>query len=110
MEEPKLERRRIGEDGDGGSVRTPWQETRVFRDSPICLNYKESVQRHACSDCFLYDDVPQAHREEDIPCHHIPLTKEGETISALAERDPEAAERALVEWIDATLARLEAAG
>lgn len=107
IEELKLERRMITEGGYGRSVRTPWKDTQLFRDSTICLNYKEEEKQHPCTECLLHDYVPERHQNEDIPCHYIPLTKSGETIAALADRDSEAAERALVEWIDTTIAKLE---
>ncbi|PYV17805.1 MAG: hypothetical protein DMG21_07175 [Acidobacteria bacterium] len=108
IEQLKLERGILRDGGYGRSVRTPTKAERLFRDSVTCLNVGQEVQRHPCTDCLLWEFVPDEHQEEDIPCHHIPLNSDHETIAALEDRgDREAAEKALLVWLDSTILRLE---
>lgn len=108
IEQLKLERSILRDGGYGRSVRTPGKAEHLFRDSVTCINVGETVRRHPCSDCFLWEFVPNEHLEDDIPCHHIPLNADRETIAALEERgDREAAEKALLEWLDRTILQLE---
>ena len=94
--------------GYGRSVRTPWHETTLFRDSITCLNAGESSKKHPCSECFLIDHVPDSHKANEIPCHYIPLNEKGETIEELDRQGRrEDMERALLDWIRATIAKLE---
>ena len=105
----KLEMSIIEGGGYGRSVRTPWRETTLFRDSVTCLNVGETVKQHPCGECFLIDHVPESHKEDDIPCHSIPLNELGETIASLEEKGSrEEIESALLKWIKATIKRLEA--
>ena len=108
IEQLKLERSILRDGGYGRSVRTPGKAEQLFRDSVTCLNVGQTVRHHPCSDCLLWEFVPNEHLEEDIPCHHIPLNAGRETIAALEERgDHEAAEKALLEWLDRTILQLE---
>jgi hypothetical protein len=108
IEQLKLERSILQDGGYGRSVRTPMKTEQLFRDSVTCLNVGQAVRRHPCSDCLLWEFVPNEHLEEDIPCHHIPLNADRETIAALEDRgDREAAEKALLEWLDSTIPQLE---
>jgi hypothetical protein len=104
----KLEMSIIEGGGYGRSVRTPWRETKLFRDSVTCLNVGEAEKKHPCGECFLIEHVPDSCRETEIPCHHIQLNKDGDTIEDLdrqGRRDE--AERLLLEWIKSTIKRLE---
>ena len=104
----KLERSILEGGGYGRSVRTPWRETTLFRDSITCLNVGEKEKQHPCSECFLIDHVPDRHKDEEIPCHHIPLNAAGETIENLSLRGRrEEVEQALLEWVRAAIKRLE---
>lgn len=104
----KLERSILREGGYGRSVRTPTKAEQLFRDSITCLNVGQTVQRHPCSDCVLWEFVPHESLEEDIPCHHIPLNADRETIAVLEERgECEGAEEALLGWLDRTISQLE---
>lgn len=108
IDELKLERDVLKNGGYGRSVRSPWKEERLFRDSITCLNLGEEVRRHPCSECMLWEWVPEGHKEEDIPCHHIPLNERGESIASLEDAgDREEAESALLVWLNATIRRLE---
>jgi len=109
IDQLKLERDILKDGGYGRSVRTPWQPTKLFRDSVTCLNFDEPVKRHPCNECLLWEWVPDKHRDEDIPCHFIPLNKSGESISSLEDADDrEEAEKALLDWLNSTIEQLEA--
>ncbi|HTS70308.1 MAG TPA: hypothetical protein VMO17_15110 [Terriglobia bacterium] len=108
IEQLKLQRNILKGGGYGRSVRTPWKSMELFRDSLTCLNFDEVVKKHPCSECLLWDYVPEEHRDDDIPCHSIPLNQHGDSITTLedaAERDR--AEQVLMDWLDTTIADLE---
>jgi hypothetical protein len=104
----KLERNIIRDGGYGRSVQTPAKVVQLFRDSITCLNVGETARRHPCSDCLLWEFVPNEHLGQDIPCHYIPLNERRETIAALEEKgDRDSAEQALLAWLDRTILQLE---
>jgi hypothetical protein len=104
----KLQRSIVKDGGYGRSVRTPWKEERIFRDSITCLNVTEQVKKHPCNECLLWEWVPEDHKDEDIPCHFIPLNEQGKSIAELEEAGKrEEAEQALLVWLDSTIERLE---
>jgi hypothetical protein len=106
IEKLKLERSILADGGYGRSVRTPWRPTEYFRDSVSCLNVGEPEKVHPCTECFLINYVHPAHRDKQIPCHFIPLSREGETIySLLRIGDVEKLEQLLLEWLDTTIER-----
>jgi len=108
IEQLRLERGILQAGGYGNSVRTPWKGERLFRDSITCLNLGEEIKRHPCNECLLWEWVPEDHKEENIPCHFIPLNQRGESIASLEDRgDREEAEKALLDWLTATIQRLE---
>jgi hypothetical protein len=93
--------------GYGRSVKTPWQPTSIFRDSPICLNFADLERRHPCSECVLIDFVPEADRSRDVACHYIPLNVAGETIESLEFREHQGVmEDTVKNWLRATIKRL----
>jgi hypothetical protein len=104
----KLERSILRDGGYGRSVHTATKAEQLFRDSITCLNVGQTVRKHPCSDCLLWEFVPKEGLEEDIPCHHIPLNGSSETIATLEEKgDREGAEEALLAWLNRTIASLE---
>jgi hypothetical protein len=108
IDQLKVQRSILKDGGYGSSVRTPWKSLQLFRDSLTCLNFDEVVKKHPCSECLLWDWVPEEHRDDDIPCHAIPLNDQGDSIASLedaAARDR--AEQILLQWLDATIAYLE---
>jgi hypothetical protein len=108
IEQLKLERSILRDGGYGSSVHTPHRAEQLFRDSITCLNVGQTVRKHPCSDCLLWEFVPEEHQDEDIPCHHIPLTGQNETISTLEEKgDSDTAKQALLTWLDRTILQLE---
>lgn len=93
---------------DNGGYRNPdmWRPQFIFLDSPTCVHPAGSGRPEACADCPLIGFVPRARRSAPVPCHHIPLTKEGFTVDSLTrwgtQDELEGALRAwLTEKIDA---------
>ena len=94
--------------GYGRSVHTPQTPTRIFQDSISCLHFGEPQRPHPCSECMLIDFVPESRRNEDVPCHHIPLSPAGETIATLeARKNQQQLEEAMIAWLRAVIARIE---
>jgi hypothetical protein len=80
-----------------------------FRGTFACLNFGNPVQSHACRECLLFQFVPDDKKNEDFPCHHIPLSESGETVAQLlARKDSDGMAKALEYWLRGTIARLEA--
>ena len=95
--------------GYGRSVRTPWKQTSTFQDSLTCLNHGYPYRAHPCEECFLDDLVPPERRSEVVPCHHIPLNEEGETIETLELKDnQQLMEESLKLWLREKIAEIEA--
>lgn len=87
---------------DNGGYRNPdmWRPQFVFLDSPTCVHPAGSGRPEACSDCPLIGFVPQARRRAPVPCHHIPLTKEGFTVDSISRWGThEEMENALRNWL-----------
>ena len=104
----KFELQFIEQGGYGRSVRTPWKPTSVFQDSLSCINFNEADRPHPCAECLLNDMVPVSHREEDVPCHHIPLNAQGETVYTMERQYPQPElEEKVKAWLRATIYRLE---
>ncbi len=104
----KLQRNILKNGGYGRSVRTPWKEERLLRDSITCLHAGEILKSEPCDECVLWELVPPEHRNEEYPCHFIPLNERGDTIHSLEEAgDRDKAESALLEWLNSTIKRLE---
>jgi len=94
--------------GYGRAVKTPWQPTSIFQDSPSCLNLGDPERTHPCSECLLIDFVPTEARGEEVPCHHIPLNAAGTTVDALEWKENQrVTEEAVEGWLRSTIARLE---
>jgi len=108
IDQLKLERDILKNGGYGRSVRTPQKPTKIFRDSVTCLNYGETVKRHPCDECLLWEWVPEDRQHEDLPCHFIPLNEQGDSIASLEDSgDREEAEKALLDWLDSVIEHLQ---
>jgi len=108
LEVLKFELQFLEQGGYGRSVRTPWKPTSAFQDSPSCLNFNDPARPHACSECLLSAFVPPTLQSEDVPCHHIPLNCEGETVHSLERQGTQLEiEAALKKWLKEAIARLE---
>src|SRR5208282_6366628 len=106
LEALKFELAFLEQGGYGRPVRTPQTPTRSFQDSVTCLNFSEPTQPHPCNECFLTDFVPKNAQGEGVPCHHIPLNPEGETVDMLRDQQLKL-EDALRNWLRASIRRLE---
>lgn len=108
LEVLKAELNFVQKGGYGRSPREPWRATLALEDSPTCMNYDSQENRAPCSKCLLMQFVPDDRRGEKVPCRHIPLTAEGDTLIQLyrGATEPEIDE-ALEGWLQSTIARLE---
>jgi len=108
LEVLKFELDFLEQGGYGRSVRTPWKPTSIFLDSPACINFNDSGREKPCSECALTDFVPLKHQDEDVPCHHIPLNAQGETVYSMErQRERGETEEALKAWLRSTIQRIE---
>ncbi len=78
----------------------------IFEDSSTCPNHGDPLCRHACHECLLFDFVPEEHRTDDIPCHHIPLNRNGLTISTSNASQDELC-KTVARWLKRTIASLQ---
>jgi len=96
---------------DGGYGRSPHAARRaslIFEDSLTCMNFNSQDERQPCSACLLMHFVPLTRAAEQIPCRHIPLNAQGQTLASLYESgDASELEEALGNWLRATIRRLE---
>jgi hypothetical protein len=100
----------IKKGGYGRSVRTPWLPTSIFQDSLTCLNFGDPDRTRPCSECLLMALVPPERQSEEVPCHHIRLTPEGETIHYLERCETqEVMEEKVKNWLVHTIRLIEAA-
>lgn len=98
----------IEKGGYGRSVRTPWQEKSAFQDSLTCINYGYPYRAHPCNECHLLDFVDPKNRTQAVPCHHIPLNTDGDTIEDLELQDNQAKlEREVSAWLRARINEIE---
>jgi hypothetical protein len=94
--------------GYGRSPRTPWKPQLIFEDSPVCMNYDSKENPRPCSECLLMQFVPPESRGEKIPCRHIALNAEGQTIESFYQYGTQSElEDSLRNWLEQTIARLE---
>jgi hypothetical protein len=108
LEVLKFELTFLEQGGYGRSVHAPRTPTSIFQDSISCLNFGDPQRAHPCSECMLIDFVPQSARNEEVPCHHIPLSPAGETVATLEARDhQQKLEQAVITWLRAVIARME---
>jgi hypothetical protein len=98
----------IKEGGYRHTARAPWRPHFMFQDSPTCLNFDPTQPPKPCSDCILMQLVPQDVQARKVPCRYIPLNEGGETIDSFYRTGtPQELEAAVVEWLKATIERLE---
>jgi len=85
-----------------------WRPALIFEDSPSCLNYTTPLDRGQCDGCVLMQFVPVEQRRQQIPCRHIVLTPEGETLDSLYRscvmKD---VHKAAEDWLRRTIVDLE---
>ena len=108
LEVLKFELQFLEQGGYGRSVRTPWKPTSIFQDSLSCLNFNDPERPHPCSECFLTDMVPDQLKQEEVPCHHIALNPEGETVHTMErQRNRPEMEETLKSWLRKEIQRIE---
>src|SRR6516162_10891305 len=89
-------------------ARAPWRPPFMFQDSPTCLNFDPFQPPKPCSDCVLTQLVPENARLHKVPCRYIPLNAKGETVDSFYRTGTqEELEAAVLQWIKATIERLE---
>jgi len=94
-----------------GGYRSPmgWRAPLFFEDSPICPRPAFSACPNA--DCVLMNFVPKKSRCQKVPCRHISLNEEDETLQSLyVTATNEQIEQALRKWLCKAIAGLELFG
>jgi hypothetical protein len=104
LEKLKFELAFIEDGGYGRSVRTPHKSTSLFQDSLTCLNFGDPSRPHPRAECILIRYVPELHKSEHVPCHHIPLDSDSRTLATLKDGE---AEEALKLWLHREIGRIE---
>lgn len=108
LEVLKFELRFLEKGGYAISPQTPWRPRLLFEDSPACMNYDAKDNPAPCTECVLVQLVPPRSRAEKVPCRHIPLNEDGETVDSLYRTGtPQELEEAYENWLRATIERLE---
>jgi hypothetical protein len=104
----KFELKFLEDGGYGRSPHTPRREPLMLEDSPSCLNFGEPEKPDPCSECWMMDFVPEAHKSRNVPCRFIPLTEKGETLDDFYRRGNQLQmEEALGAWLQAEIERIE---
>jgi hypothetical protein len=92
--------------GYGGTV--PWKPVSIFLDSPSCPNRLDVDRATPCSQCWMYNFVPEQFRQEPYPCHHIALNPDGESVDSMSRQyAPGDVEEAVRKWLTMEIQRLE---
>jgi len=92
--------------GYGGTL--PWKPVRMFLDSPSCPNRLDADRSTPCSQCWLFQFVPERYHQEMEACHFIPLNADGETIHSMSRQyTPGEVEVALKSWLESEIEYLE---
>ena len=93
--------------GYGGTL--PWRPVSMFLDSPSCPNRLDAERTTPCSQCWLFQFVPERFRNEMEACHFIPLNDDGESVHSMSRQyRPAEVEAALKMWLEAEIRHLEA--
>lgn len=104
----KFELEFLEKGGYGKSPRQSWRFQYIFEDSPTCMNYDSKENPGPCSDCVLMQLVPPEVRDSKIPCRHIPLNAEGETLDSLYRyAEQHEIEERFGKWLRTTIAKIE---
>lgn len=107
LEMLKFELRFLEDGGYGQSPHAARRASLIFEDSLTCMNFN-CQDRTPCSACLLMKFVPPGCATEPIPCRHIPLNKDGETLASLyASATQLEIEEAFGNWLRTTIRRLE---
>lgn len=108
LEVLKAELNFVKKGGYGRSPREPWRAQLILEDSPTCMNYDTKEHPGPCTECLLMQFVPPDKRGLKVPCRHIPLTPEGDTLLQLYRGGTEQEiEEALTRWLQKTIDQME---
>jgi len=92
--------------GYGGAM--PWRPVSMFLDSPSCPNRLDVERSTPCSQCWLFQFVPERFHQEMHACHFIPLNRDGESVHSMTRQyTPAEVEAALKIWLQAEIRHLE---
>jgi hypothetical protein len=101
----------IQQGGYEQSMRDPWSVKLALEDTRTCMNFDHKKTPTPCSECLLMQFVPANRRNEKVPCRHIPLTEEGDTLLQLYRGSTEdEIDKALAGWLKETINQLEMKG
>jgi hypothetical protein len=93
--------------GYGGTM--PWRPVSMFLDSPSCPNRLDVERTTPCSQCWLFQFVPERFHQEMEACHFVPLNRDGESVHSMSRQyTPAEVEAALKVWLETGIRRLEA--
>ena len=108
LEKLRMELAFVESGGYRNPARAQWRPQLVFEDSPTCLNRDPTKPRRPCSECTLAEFIPEGLGKNCIPCRHIPLNENGETMDSFYRTGTEEEwEAAVTKWLRATIERLE---
>ena len=94
--------------GGGYRKSSSWRPQFIFEDSPTCLHYGHREENTPCSECALMQLVPAEFRQGKVPCRHIPLNEQNETLQSLYQyATPEELEANVGEWLMNMIQKLE---
>ena len=96
--------------GYGLPAGQPAVERPMFLHSLVCINHWQVPDHDSeCHDnCVLLDNVPEAHKQEKLPCHFIPLNAKGDTVQSLeTSGDREATQEKVKQWLRARIEELK---
>ena len=80
----------------------------MFLDSPSCPNRLDVERSTPCSQCWLFQFVPERFHQEMEACHFIPLNRDGESVHSMTRQySPAEVEAALKTWLQTEIRRLE---
>jgi hypothetical protein len=93
--------------GYGG--KSPWRPVSMFLDSPSCPNRLDVERSTPCSQCWLFEFVPERFRQETEACQFIALNSDGESVHSMSRQYTAAeVEAALKTWLEVEIKHLEA--
>jgi len=88
--------------------RSAWRPQLMFQDSPSCLNFDSTQPPAPCNECVLAQLAPKDQQERKLPCRHISLNQQGQTIDSFYRSGTqEELVVAVTQWLKTTIGRLE---
>jgi hypothetical protein len=79
-----------------------WRPSLLFWDSPVRANFDSSAIHHPYERCAIFDFISESKHELRIPCHHIPLNSERETVQSLYRQSTQKVlNHAVKNWLEA---------